>query len=543
MHIKSPSKRFLAGILLFIQLLTSCLSPSIGPDKSSLEPVEEQTTSHSSSIVASTKQEDKAQELALKTPTQEKAPLAADKQTLNLQSVEEARSNEEVNIKEQGHVVGHQTKIIQGLEVKRKLVNHQTATTDTVPQAIIFNQKNLNEGKENKKMKTSDLISSPLGDLGRVSRDILKIIFSYLGSKHMGKVRQLSKALYQLTTGYEVPGIVGVAHKRQANMLTSGLGINKKVVNFRKLGKLRPEKIPSCPWYQLVGEVQHLPRCFWPYITGAQVHTLHLGYNRIGDEGVAELAKALPSTQVHTLYLQGNQISDEGASELAKALPSTQVHTLDLGSNQIDTQGLKELAKALPSTQVHTLHLDNNGIGDEGAKELAAALPSTQVHTLHLYHNDIDDKGAKELSKTLTNTQVHTLHLGGNQIGAKGAAKLAKALPSAQVHTLDLQSTQIGAEGVKKLAAALSSTQVHILRLGGNQIGYEGVAELAKALPSTQVHTLYLGDNQIGDEGVAELAKALPNTRVNTLYLGDNQIGNEMQKLLMQENPNIICYF
>ena len=493
MHINSLSKRSLAGILLFSQLLTGCLSPSLDPDKSSLEPAEEQTTSPSSSMAAFTKQEGKAQELTLQTSTQEKTPLAADKQTLNLQTVEEAQSNEQVDIKEQEHVVAHQTKIIQGLEAKKKLVKDQTTSTNTVSKAIIFNQESLNENskksRETKKIKTSHQISLPLGNLGRVSKDILRIVSSYVGSKHMGKVRQLSKAFYQLTTGYEVPGIVGVAHKHQANMLISGLDINKKVVNFSRLRELSPENIPSFPWYQLVGEVQHLPQCFWPYIAGTQVHTLNLTTNQIGDEGAKKLAKILPSTQVHTLDLTYNNIGTQGATALAKALPSVQVHTLNLYGNQIDAEGASELAKVLPNTQVHTLDLELNRIGAEGIKKLAAVLPSTQVHILYSGYNRIGDEGVAELAKYLPSTQVHTLYLFKNQIGDEGAKKLAKALPS------------------------------------------------------TQVHILYLGNNTIGDEGVAELAKALPSTQVHTLYLRGNQISDGMQKLLRQENFNITYYF
>jgi len=46
------------------------------------------------------------------------------------------------------------------------------------------------------------------------------------------------------------------------------------------------------------------------------------------------LAQALPDTKVHTLHLGDNEIGDEGVKELAKALPSTKVHTIDLESNQ-----------------------------------------------------------------------------------------------------------------------------------------------------------------------------------------------------------------
>jgi hypothetical protein len=215
--------------------------------------------------------------------------------------------------------------------------------------------------------------------------EIWQEIFSYLNFEGVLSARAVNRDWNELITGSRQTGIVGVKNK-PSHIIYIGGWTSKKETDFResKLKILTPATIPSFAFYRLMGKVGHLPERFWPYLKGTQVHTLDLGYNRIGDAGAGELAKALPATQVHTLNLEFTKIGAAGASELAKALVDTQVHTLNLGHNGIGDQGAIELAKALPGTQVHTLNLSSNKIKDAGARELAKALPRTQVHSLNL---------------------------------------------------------------------------------------------------------------------------------------------------------------
>jgi len=103
---------------------------------------------------------------------------------------------------------------------------------------------------------------------------------------------------------------------------------------------------------------------------------LEFWYNEIGDEGVVQVASALPSSQITILCLVGNEITDEGAKALASALPSCQLTKLKLYENEIGAEGAKTLASALPSCQLTKLNLGNNEIGNEGAEAVASGLPS-----------------------------------------------------------------------------------------------------------------------------------------------------------------------
>jgi len=50
--------------------------------------------------------------------------------------------------------------------------------------------------------------------------------------------------------------------------------------------------------------------------------------------------------------------------EFAKNLQGTNVHTVDLGWNKIGDMGAVEFAKNLQGTNVHTINIANNCIGN-----------------------------------------------------------------------------------------------------------------------------------------------------------------------------------
>jgi hypothetical protein len=263
--------------------------------------------------------------------------------------------------------------------------------------------------------KNRAVLGSPLGKFDILPRDLLPVILSYLGSKEIGQVRQLSKSIYKLTTGYERPGMVGVENKPSTNCLV--LGHNILTVDFKKEKGLTPKTISSFAFYQLMGKVRNLPSIFWAHIKETNVHTVDLSRNKIGALGAAELAKNLQGTSVHTIDLRDNQIGDSGAGELAKNLQGTSVHTVNLGHNQLGALGVGELAKNLQGTSVHTVNLGYNRIGASGAAELAKNLKGTSVHAIDLRYNEIGAWGAAELAKNLQGTSVHTVNLEDNQIG------------------------------------------------------------------------------------------------------------------------------
>ena len=63
--------------------------------------------------------------------------------------------------------------------------------------------------------------------------------------------------------------------------------------------------------------------------------SLNLSYERLGDSGVAFLARAKNLSHVTHLDLSWNEITDVGVQELAKATSLTNLLSLNLDSNRI----------------------------------------------------------------------------------------------------------------------------------------------------------------------------------------------------------------
>ena len=120
---------------------------------------------------------------------------------------------------------------------------------------------------------------------------------------------------------------------------------------------------------------------------------LYLSDNKIGDPGIAALARALGTgalAQLSYLALDGNQIGDLTALAtecVSGALASLQ--TLSLSRNLIGDVGTTALADILAADPTRWtlpsllyLRLDQNAIGDAGISSLADALGTGALRTL-----------------------------------------------------------------------------------------------------------------------------------------------------------------
>ena len=135
------------------------------------------------------------------------------------------------------------------------------------------------------------------------------------------------------------------------------------------------------------------------------LQTLRLEYNRMGPEGTARLAAALPHCpSLQALYLQCNGIGSEGARALGTALGTSQsLKTLDVGDNEMDLAKLRLLLEGVRAQYALTaLDLSNNNLGDEGAEALAAELRA--------------------------NPALRFVKVSGNGVGEMGGASLAAAV-------------------------------------------------------------------------------------------------------------------
>ncbi|MFE5677605.1 gala protein [Streptomyces erythrochromogenes] len=256
----------------------------------------------------------------------------------------------------------------------------------------------------------------------------------------------------------------------------------------------------------------------------------------LGPAGAARLLPAAAASAHATHLLLGtNAIGDTGARTLAEALAADRhgLHTLYLGCNRIGPDGVGSLAGALTDdTTVRALWLKRNPLHEDGARILAALLRrNTALRTLDLVNTGIGADGVRLLLDALLEREqpLERLFLGGNGLGPDAAPLLAALIRDAGVRELYVPANHLGDEGVAALAAAAAGSAHPVrLGLGGNGIGAAGAHALAAALGGIEAldlgrtlseRSLGAPGNHPGDEGAYALAAALPGSRLRRLDL------------------------
>jgi len=196
-----------------------------------------------------------------------------------------------------------------------------------------------------------------------------------------------------------------------------------------------------------------------------------------GDEITSALGPVLAyNTRLLELHMVKLGLEAEQARPLAEALPcNTTLRKLHLGNNKLGDQGVAILSQPLASSHstLQALHLNRCNIGPAGAQALAHTLRHGTLLELHLGNNHIQDQGAVALAGALelSTCTLGVLGLSSNHIADLGAQKLAHAIGgyNRTLHTLQLRSNQIGPLGVESLAAAMEmNTQLQTLTLQDN---------------------------------------------------------------------------
>jgi len=146
-----------------------------------------------------------------------------------------------------------------------------------------------------------------------------------------------------------------------------------------------------------------------------------------------------------------------------------QLTTLDLRMNWIGDVGTTVLASSPHLAQLIMLNLQNNEIGDAGATALSSSPHLARLTTLNLSANRIGNAGAIALSSSPHLARLTTLNLSMNQIGNSGASALASSPHLGQFTMLALRSNRIGNAGASAFASSPHLGQQARLDLGGNR--------------------------------------------------------------------------
>lgn len=127
-------------------------------------------------------------------------------------------------------------------------------------------------------------------------------------------------------------------------------------------------------------------------------HSISFSGNPIGDSGAYYLASAKMFATTEILYLAGTGVTEEGVKHLLgnETLLSS-LRILDLSGNKLGDEGLAVLAKSAVTKNITHLYLDDTGCSDQGAIYLASAENFGSLEYLSLSGNQLSVEGRKAL--------------------------------------------------------------------------------------------------------------------------------------------------
>ena len=236
----------------------------------------------------------------------------------------------------------------------------------------------------------------------------------------------------------------------------------------------------------------------------SRLTALDLDRQRIGGEGLAELARALPA--LRELSVRACEIADVSCFERSEGAPLAH---LDLSENDLRAEGVRTLVRAPRLAALESLVLETCELGPEAVPALTRAPCWRTLRVLDLSRNPLGVEGLLAFAEAARPPHLHTLRLADADLHVDAGGILASIdwLPSLLV--LDLSRNELGGRAVpmaKRLAAPHSATRkLSLSRMGLDAAGAAALAPLWERL----VH-LELEDEAIGDAGLAALVTEGP---------------------------------
>ena len=121
----------------------------------------------------------------------------------------------------------------------------------------------------------------------------------------------------------------------------------------------------------------------WIYQTKVRKYEHLSNFIDLSDMHSAEIAKCLKNHGHHlrTLNLARNRLTDEGIGQVVRAVCDTQIESLDIQGNKITEKAVDGIVGCLKTNKsLKVLDLSNNGIGSRLMKnKLKNALPQIEV--------------------------------------------------------------------------------------------------------------------------------------------------------------------
>jgi uncharacterized protein (TIGR02996 family) len=207
------------------------------------------------------------------------------------------------------------------------------------------------------------------------------------------------------------------------------------------------------------------------------------------------------------LRIEHNTLNNGGLPELISSPYLANIRTLDLSSNRLGDKGASTLASAnLP--RLAGLRLRGTDITPEGIRAL---LTSTTLGNLAQLDASRSSRPKVSLAPALVECRLPrltALGVGAWDIGVEGARKLASSSWLGQLTILNLHWNYLGDAGVDALAASPHVTRLTALGLRDNGIKAAGAMALVRSVRLPRLTTLMFGlDDKMGGPAMKALKK------------------------------------
>jgi uncharacterized protein (TIGR02996 family) len=222
---------------------------------------------------------------------------------------------------------------------------------------------------------------------------------------------------------------------------------------------------------------------------------------RIGDAGLAALARASHLSGVRELSLLGGSVTAEGLRALAESDVFAGLTDLRLAYDPLGDSALEILAGTQTLSRLQSLLLCCHQLTSRGMKALGRATTWSGLAELEMSNCELDATAAEALASADLLANLHQLNLSGNRIGSGGAAALARSPHVAGLIELDLGHNRVSGAGARALAESPYLRSLRSLNLRSNPIGDEGTLALAGSPLLRQLVELDLSDTQVGEAG------------------------------------------
>ncbi|MEK6233367.1 MAG: TIGR02996 domain-containing protein [Planctomycetales bacterium] len=160
-----------------------------------------------------------------------------------------------------------------------------------------------------------------------------------------------------------------------------------------------------------------------------RIHSLECGSNDV-QEGALSAFAASKGVPWRNLGWFSNRLTASSVRHLMQSPRSAGLHTLNLGYNSLGIQGLQALAKAPRMKNLKLLNVNFAGVTDAGIKAISKAPWASELLSLHATWNQITDAGVKTLLNVSRFPKLCRVDLRNNDVSPMGKAKLRERFGS-----------------------------------------------------------------------------------------------------------------